>query len=53
MIAQEAGSDPGKGLKVWQTLTLYVGTPLALFILIAGTVFIATSKNSTKKSDHL
>jgi len=32
MIAQEAGADPGTGLKAWQTFTIFIVTPVALYV---------------------
>ena len=46
MIAQEAGADPGKGLKAWQTLAIFVGIPVGLFAFIAGSVLLVTRKKS-------
>ena len=36
-IAQEPGAEPGTGLKLWQTVTIFILSPLALFGVI--TVF--------------
>jgi len=46
MIAQEAGADPGKGLKAWQTFALFVATPVGLFAVISGVVLLFTRKKS-------
>ena len=46
MIAQEAGADPGKGLKAWQTLAIFIGIPVGLFAFIAGSVLLVTRKKS-------
>lgn len=35
-----SGDDPGPGLSVAQTLGLYVGIPVAIFLLIAGLVVL-------------
>ncbi len=46
MIAQEAGADPGKGLKAWQTAVIFIGIPVGLFAFIAGSVLVFTRKKS-------
>jgi|FreactcultuFSWF8_1027224.scaffolds.fasta_scaffold00004_171 hypothetical protein len=47
MIAQEAGADPGTGLKAWQTFTIFIVTPVALFTLITATVLFFTRKKKS------
>ena len=42
MTAQEAGSDPGSGLKWYQTFLLFVVTPVGLFFGITAVVLLAT-----------
>ena len=42
MIAQEAGSQPGTGLKACQTFTIFIVTPIALFAVITGAVLAFT-----------
>ena len=37
LIAQEPGAQPGAGLKLWETVTIFILSPLALFGVI--TVF--------------
>ncbi|MBY8886533.1 hypothetical protein K7472_16905 [Streptomyces sp. PTM05] len=44
------GDDPGPGLSIGQTLGLYVGIPVALFVIIAGLV-IVTDKSRKKPQD--
>jgi hypothetical protein len=46
-LHRDDGDDPGKGLSVAQTLGLFVGIPVALFLIIAGTV-VATDRSRKK-----
>ncbi|MGI5454877.1 hypothetical protein ACQEWB_17210 [Streptomyces sp. CA-249302] len=39
-LTRDDGDDPGKGLSVVETLSLYVVAPLALFGIIAGLVMV-------------
>lgn len=39
-VQQDDGNDPGSGLNVAQTLGLFVGIPIALFVIIAGAVIL-------------
>ncbi|MEU7060327.1 hypothetical protein [Streptomyces sp. NPDC046197] len=39
-LTRDDGDDPGPGLNVAQTLGLYVGIPIALFVIIAGLVMV-------------
>ncbi|WP_405872690.1 MULTISPECIES: hypothetical protein [unclassified Streptomyces] len=39
-LTRDDGDDPGKGLSVIETLSLYVLAPLALFAIIAGLVMV-------------
>jgi hypothetical protein len=39
-LTRDDGDDPGPGLSVIQTLGLYVGIPIALFVIIAGLVMV-------------
>ncbi|MET8248462.1 hypothetical protein ABZV31_31145 [Streptomyces sp. NPDC005202] len=39
-LTRDDGDDPGTGLSVIQTLGLFVGVPLALFVIIAGLVVV-------------
>jgi hypothetical protein len=39
-LTRDNGDDPGKGLSVLQTLGLFVATPIALFLIIAGGVVL-------------
>lgn len=37
-VARDDGDDPGPGLSVFETLSVFVGLPILLFLLIAGLV---------------
>ncbi|WP_030297332.1 hypothetical protein [Streptomyces katrae] len=39
-VTHDDGDDPGAGLSVAQTLGLYVGLPILLFLVIAGLVMV-------------
>ncbi|MEU7384210.1 MULTISPECIES: hypothetical protein [unclassified Streptomyces] len=39
-LTRDDGDDPGKGLSVIQTLGLFVGLPLLLFLVITGLVMV-------------
>ncbi|MFF4789184.1 MULTISPECIES: hypothetical protein [unclassified Streptomyces] len=39
-LTRDDGDDPGKGLSVVQTLGLFVGLPLLLFLVITGLVMV-------------
>jgi hypothetical protein len=47
-LTRDDGDDPGPGLSVIQTLGIYVGIPVALFLVIAGLV-IALDKSRAKQ----
>jgi hypothetical protein len=47
MIAQEPGSNPGTGLKAWQTFTLYLVAPVGLFGVITASVLVFTRKKKS------
>lgn len=49
-LTRDDGDDPGHGLSVIQTLGLYVGIPVALFVIIAGLV-VAGDKSKAKQDD--
>ncbi|MFI1165147.1 hypothetical protein ACH4UM_16420 [Streptomyces sp. NPDC020801] len=49
-LTRDDGDDPGSGLSVVQTLGLFVGIPLALFLIIAGLV-IVLDKSRSKQRD--
>ena len=53
LATQEDGSLPGKGLAAGQTLLYFVGAPIALFLIIAGAVVIATADRSKGGSSDL
>ncbi|MFI6350765.1 hypothetical protein [Streptomyces sp. NPDC050560] len=48
-LTRDDGDDPGSGLSVAETLGLYVLTPLAIFLVIAGLVVLGT-RSGTKKN---
>ncbi|MEU6080786.1 hypothetical protein [Streptomyces sp. NPDC047108] len=39
-VTPDDGDDPGPGLSVVQTLGLFVGLPILLFVVIAGLVMV-------------
>ncbi|MEU7552040.1 hypothetical protein AB0B01_06685 [Streptomyces sp. NPDC044571] len=39
-LTRDDGDDPGPGLSIAQTLGLYVGLPILLFVVIAGLVMV-------------
>ncbi|MBP5867342.1 MULTISPECIES: hypothetical protein [Streptomyces] len=39
-LTPDDGADPGPGLSVFETLGLFVVAPIALFLLIAGLVWV-------------
>ncbi|WP_175411984.1 hypothetical protein [Streptomyces sp. TRM64462] len=39
-LTRDDGDDPGQGLSVMETLGLFVGAPIALFVIIAGLVMV-------------
>ncbi|MFJ6082706.1 hypothetical protein ACIQI8_15010 [Streptomyces sp. NPDC092369] len=47
-LTRDDGDDPGHGLSVIETLSLYVLTPLALFAIIAGLV-LALDKSKDRE----
>lgn len=49
-LTRDDGDDPGHGLSVIQTLGLYVGIPVALFVIIAGLVVVG-DKSKAKQDD--
>lgn len=51
LSAQEDGSLPGKGLTAMQTILIYIGAPVALFIVIAVIVYAATAPRRNKPSN--
>ncbi|WP_016908738.1 hypothetical protein [Streptomyces xiaopingdaonensis] len=46
-LTRDDGDDPGSGLSVAQTLGLYVGLPVLLFLVISGLV-VAAEKTGKK-----
>ncbi|MGP3949408.1 hypothetical protein [Streptomyces sp. 7N604] len=44
-VTRDDGDDPGSGLSVVQTLGLFVGLPLLLFVVIAGLVVMGEKKS--------
>jgi hypothetical protein len=49
MINQEGGAQPGEGLTALQTFTYFVFTPIALFVIIGGLSWIASTPKKEKK----
>ncbi|MFI6445153.1 hypothetical protein [Kitasatospora sp. NPDC050543] len=49
-LISDDGDDPGPGLTVAQTLGLYVGIPVASFLIIAGLVMLPSWIGKDKKS---
>ncbi|MBC9724489.1 hypothetical protein [Streptomyces sp. TRM68367] len=47
-LTRDDGDDPGKGLSVIETLGLFVVTPIALFVVIAGLVMIGDKSHKEK-----
>lgn len=43
-LNRDDGDDPGTGLSVFETLSLFVLTPILLFAVIAGLVVLADRK---------
>ncbi|MEU3311801.1 hypothetical protein ACGFY6_13935 [Streptomyces sp. NPDC048387] len=39
-VTRDDGDDPGNGLSVGETLGLYVGLPILIFLIIAGLVMV-------------
>ncbi|MFF9863844.1 hypothetical protein ACF1G0_00165 [Streptomyces sp. NPDC013953] len=39
-LVRDDGDDPGSGLSVAETLGLFVGAPIVLFLVIAGLVMV-------------
>lgn len=39
-VTRDDGDDPGPGLSVAQTLGIFVGIPIVLFLVIAGLVMV-------------
>lgn len=49
-LNRDNGDDPGPGLSVGETLGLFVGIPLALFLVIAGLVMALDKSHKQQKS---
>ncbi|MEV7414709.1 hypothetical protein [Streptomyces sp. NPDC089919] len=49
-LTRDDGDDPGKGLSVAETLGLFVGAPIGLFLLIAGLVTIGDKSRKQAKA---
>ncbi|NGO72180.1 hypothetical protein [Streptomyces boncukensis] len=47
-LTRDDGDDPGPGLSIMETLGLFVGAPIALFLIIAG--LVVAGDKSRKKS---
>jgi hypothetical protein len=52
-LHRDAGDDPGPGLSVGETLGLFVGIPLALFLAIAGLVMVLDKSRKQQKSSEV
>ncbi|MCW2869155.1 hypothetical protein [Actinacidiphila oryziradicis] len=48
-FALARGDDPGPGLNVFQTLGLFVATPIALFAIIAGLVIVTDKSRKNQQ----
>ncbi|MET9961843.1 hypothetical protein ABZ128_22800 [Streptomyces sp. NPDC006326] len=48
-LTRDDGDDPGKGLSIAQTLGLYVGAPILLFLVIAGLVMVGDKSRKQQK----
>lgn len=48
-LVRDDGDDPGPGLSVFETLSLFVAAPILLFALIAGLVIMGEKKPAAKK----
>nr|WP_308439230.1 hypothetical protein [Streptomyces sulfonofaciens] len=48
-LTRDDGDDPGHGLSVAETLGLYVFTPLAIFLIIAGLVSLGSRPRKGQK----
>ncbi|GAA1895637.1 hypothetical protein GCM10009753_25680 [Streptantibioticus ferralitis] len=49
-LIHDDGEDPGPGLSIGQTLGLYVGVPVLLFVVIAGLVIVTDKSRKKAKS---
>lgn len=47
-LNRDDGDDPGHGLSVAQTLGLFVFTPIAIFLIIAGLVTLGHNRGAQK-----
>jgi hypothetical protein len=45
-LNRDDGDDPGSGLSIFETLSLFVVTPILLFAVIAGLVVLAERKRT-------
>jgi hypothetical protein len=50
-LSPDDGDDPGSGLSVVETLSLFVLAPLVLFAVIAGLVMV-TDKSRKQEQEH-
>ncbi|NJQ03380.1 hypothetical protein [Streptomyces zingiberis] len=48
-LVRDDGDDPGPGLSVGETLGLYVGLPILLFLVIAGLVMVLDKSRKQEK----
>ncbi len=49
-LIHDDGEDPGPGLGIGETLGLYVGVPVLLFLVIAGLVTVTDKSRKKAKS---
>ncbi|MBW1601115.1 hypothetical protein JJV70_03155 [Streptomyces sp. JJ66] len=47
-LTRDDGDDPGTGLSVAETLGLFVGAPLVLFLLITGLVMVGDKSHKKR-----
>ncbi|RKT04738.1 hypothetical protein BX286_2707 [Streptomyces sp. 3211.6] len=48
-LSRDDGDDPGKGLSIGETLGLYVGLPIVIFLIIAGLVMVGDQSRKQQK----
>ncbi|GAA1902930.1 hypothetical protein GCM10009716_11040 [Streptomyces sodiiphilus] len=46
-LVRDDGDDPGPGLSIFETLSLFVFAPILLFVVIAGLVVLGEKKART------
>lgn len=50
MINQEDGSNPGASASLVEYIAIYVGAPLALFLIIGGIAYALTGDKKSSES---